>query len=147
MIGLGLLSPYALAGSVADTTICTPVNQAFKAQAINLSKGHQQLFGLYNKSAQPVSLRSINRSGTAQAGWDSHLQSDHWSALALANKPLTLTCLQGKKVIACNQVLTLCQFRQATFQDKARGSYWAAENVAGSDVIAAIATHGIDADG
>lgn len=147
VIGLGLISPYALAGSVADTTICTPVKQALTGTTLNLPKGQQPLFGIRNTGTQPVQLHSVNKTGTAQAGWDSQLKGGHWSALTLANKPLTFTCTQGNKTVACSNVITVCQFRQAIFIDKANGSYWVAENVAGNDIIDAISKRGIDADG
>jgi hypothetical protein len=147
VMGLSLISTYALAGSVADTTICTPVNQAMKGTSLNLPKGSQPLYGIRNISTQPVQLSAVNKTGTAQAGWDSRLNANHWSALTLTHKPLTFTCMQGKKTVPCNSVITVCQFRQAEFTEKAGGSYWVAENVTGSDIIAALAKRGIDADG
>ncbi len=147
LIGLGLLSPYALAGSVANTTICSPITQAAKSTTLQLPKGQQQLFGIRNIGETTIQLRGINTTGSAQAGWDSQLQGGHWSAIALANKPLTLRCTAGGKTIACSTAVTLCQFTDATFIDKAVGSYWVAEDVAGSDIINAIAKRGIDADG
>lgn len=145
--GLSLVTSYALAGSVANTTICTPISkQAMQGTNLTLPKGQQSLYGIRNTGTQAVQLRGVNKTGTAQAGWDSQLQGGNWSALVLANKPLTLSCAQNNKTVACSKLISVCQFTHATFGPQAQGSYWAAENVAGGDIMSAIVKRGIHAD-
>ena len=148
VVGLGLVSTYALANSVADTMVCTPYKSALTGKVIEFPKGKQSLFGINNTSPNTVQLRSINKSGSAQAGWDSQLQSNHWSVIALSTKGVTFTCLQGKKPVSCANVVSICQFSRAEFLTQASaGSYWAAENVTGDNLISSVAKRGIDVDG
>lgn len=147
-VGLGLVSTYVLANSVADTIVCTPYKSALTGKVIQFPKNKQSLFGIYNTSANTIQLRSINKSGSAQAGWDSQLQTNHWSVIALASKPVTFTCQQNKKPVSCANVVTICQFSRAEFLTQASsGSYWAAENVSGDNLISTVAKRGIDVDG
>jgi len=147
ILGLCLAAPLAMAMSTADSAICTPNAALWHGNTIQIPKGPQQLFGFNNQSTQSTTLMFVNKTGSAQAGWDTKLGPNRWAVLALYGKSLTFSCMQNNKTVPCQNVIKLCQFRRAEFDISSKGSYWVTENTQPDNLIESIAKRHIDADG
>lgn len=80
------------------------------------------------------------------AGWSSHLQAGNWSALVINDKKFELSCIESRpgheQQVACSTVLAVCQWPVKALPDKSAASYWAAEDMQLSPMIAYIARRG-----
>lgn len=82
----------------------------------------------------------------ASAGWSSHLQAGHWSALVMNDKKFELSCIESRpgheQQVACSAVLAVCQWAATDLPKKASNTWWAAEDMALSPLIAYIKRRG-----
>lgn len=82
----------------------------------------------------------------ASSGWSSHLQAGNWSALVLDGKEFELSCIESRpgheQQVACSTVVAVCQWTAAALPEKSSGTYWAAENMTLSPLIAYIKRRG-----
>jgi hypothetical protein len=76
----------------------------------------------------------------ASAGWSSHLQAGNWSALVMDGKAFELSCIESKpgheQQVSCAAVLAVCQWPAKGLPQKSTGTYWIAEDMAMSPLIA-----------
>ena len=82
----------------------------------------------------------------ASAGWSSHLQAGRWSALVLNDEKFELSCIESRpgheQQVSCSTVLAVCQWPATVLPQKASGTWWAAEDMLLSPLIAYIKRHG-----
>jgi len=82
----------------------------------------------------------------ASAGWSSHLQAGNWSALVLNDEKFALSCIESRpgheQQVSCSSVLAVCQWPATGLPQKASGTWWAAEDMLLSPLIAYIKRHG-----
>lgn len=83
---------------------------------------------------------------SASAGWSSHLQAGNWSALTIDDKKFELSCIESRpgheQQVACSTVLAVCQWSASHLPENASGSFWVAEDMSLSPMIAYIKRRG-----
>ncbi len=86
------------------------------------------LFFITNRSSSPIIVDiPPDQHRGASAGWASLLQPQHWSAIVISGKGLTLACFKPKtyRQISCQQRIYIYKAKLST-----QGNYWLVENKA-----------------
>ena len=82
----------------------------------------------------------------AGADWSSHLQAGNWSALVLNDEKFELSCIESRpgheQQVSCSSVLAVCQWPATDLPQKASDTWWAAEDMLLSPMIAYIKRRG-----
>lgn len=99
-----------------------------------------RLYAIQNNSKNVVWLSHERGNRGVGAGWDSRLNSQHWSALLMTRPKFDLTCHIQKpksrmKAVPCKQVLRICQFSWLYSKNPLSGGYWVGENLPLPDLM------------
>ena len=83
------------------------------------------------------------------AGWDSPLSAQHWSAILMTHPNFEFTCHLSKKTgkmkkVPCKQVLHVCQFSQLYSKNPISAGYWVGENLTLRALMARIHARGFE---
>jgi hypothetical protein len=114
---------------------------------LSLPSGPPRVVMLHNLSDGDLWLTHQPDKHHASAGWSSHLQSEHWSALSLMQHAFTLQCIESKpgheQPVDCSAVLAVCQWPRSRLpQDITTVTHWASENMLLSPLMAYIERRG-----
>lgn len=130
---------------------CEPSGFTFREGKLVLNQdtaqATQTLYFLHNISDNATHLHFIkDPKAFMNPSWSSDLASDNWSAFATDKDGITFRCKEknkaGKK-IDCDQILEICQYKNAKFATSNLGNYWIATNTSQKSVMQAASRKGI----
>lgn len=123
---------------------CTPLR--IQDAAIHLSSSKPTVIMFHNLSNKELWLTSTTQNADAQAGWNSRLETNRWSSLALNKKDFVLHCIESmpghEQQVPCTNIVAVCQWKEASLPSDQAGTFWAGENMLLSSLIAYIERHG-----
>ncbi len=123
---------------------CTPV--VVTGDLVVLPAAESAVTMIHNLSNNDLWITHPVSDPGASAGWSSHLQAGHWSALVLKEKKFELSCIESKpgheQQVSCSTVVAVCQWHTKDLPEKSSGTYWAAEDMELSPLIAYIKRRG-----
>lgn len=143
-VGFLLLSSYVLAAESTLPVGCQAVT--VQGDTVTIQTPKKSLVFIHNLSAADLWItHPVNDSG-ASAGWTSRLESENWSALSVEKGPFVLNCIESRpgheQQIPCQDTIAVCQWKKSKFPESAQGTFWAAENMSLSALIAAVGARG-----
>lgn len=146
LVGLIIWLKPAIAGEIFPVG-CVPVE--VHEEYVKLTTGQPALVMIHNLSNVDLWITHPLSEPSASAGWSSHLQSGHWSALALDKKTFDLSCIESKpgheQQVPCAGLLSVCQYPNVKASSKnqdASGTFWAGEDLPLSGLIAHVGSRG-----
>ncbi len=123
---------------------CTPL--VVTGDLVELPAAKSVVTMIHNLSDADLWVTHPVAEPNASAGWSSHLQAGNWSALVLNNEKFELSCIESRpgheQQVACSTVVAVCQWTATSLPEKASGTYWAAEDMPLSPLIAYIKRQG-----
>ena len=118
---------------------CTPL--MVHDEVIKLSADKPVLVMIHNLSTIDIWLTQPETEDRPNAGWLSHLQPGHWSALALDKKSFELSCIESRpgheQQVPCVGLIVACQWLKAKMPEKETGTFWAGEDL----ILSALKAH------
>jgi hypothetical protein len=112
---------------------------------VTLKSSKPAIFLLNNRLSNQVFLTTINHKG-ASAGYDTSIDSSHWSAIQIAGKPVTFQCVESsighEHVIPCQAAVTVCQWQKVVFPKGMNGNFWVVENQTMTSLMKTTASRG-----
>lgn len=110
---------------------CRPIT--IQGETVHLPAGKPRLIMLHNLSEFDLWITRPMTEQNNSTGFSSRLQSNHWSALAIGKKTLSLNCIESKpgheQQIACQQTLALCEWPITTKKQNKHAVFFAGENM------------------
>lgn len=123
---------------------CTPLVVSGDLVVVPATKSSVTM--IHNLSNSDLWITHPVSEAETNANWSSHLQAGHWSALVMNDKPFELSCIESKpgheQQVSCSVVLAVCQWTATSLPKKSTDTWWAAENMDLSPLIAYIKRHG-----
>lgn len=123
--------------------LCIPITLAAQlppgCKPISLSKDMPELsvtkpgiLVLQNLTKEDLWITHPVEEAGASAGWNSKLQSGHFSALVLDQKHFALQCIEStpghEQLISCQGALAVCLWKTVKIPRNETGTFWAAED-------------------
>lgn len=146
-----ILGMLALSSSVIAAESILPRGcQAVTVQgnAVTIQAKNNALIFIHNITAVDMWITHPVTDPGASAGWTSRLQRDKWSALSLEKGPFVLNCIESRpgheQQVPCEGTIAVCKWKQATFPENAKGTFWAAENMSLPALKAAVGARGYE---
>lgn len=142
-IMLILMAVGARAGEIFPVG-CTPL--VVHDELIKLSADKPVVVMIHNLSKMDIWMTHPESEPSANAGWSSHLQAGHWSALALDKKIFELSCIESRpgheQQVPCAGLVVACQWLNAKMPKKESGTFWAGEDMILSALTAHVGSRG-----
>lgn len=125
---------------------CKPL--AIQGETVLLPAGKPRLIMLHNLSESDLWITHPMTDQNNNTGFSSRLESNHWSALAIGKKTLSLSCIESKpgheQQVACQHTLALCEWPITTPKKNKQTVFFTGENMALSSLIAYITRLGFE---
>lgn len=131
---------------------CKSSGYAFKSGKLVLKQDTAQptqtLYFIHNHSEQTTHLHFIkDPKAFMNPKWSTDLSADHWAAFATDKDGVTFSCksLQKKASakVDCDNVLEICQYKNAKFATSNLGNYWVATDHTQKAAVQAAVQKGI----
>lgn len=130
-----------VSGAYADNSqlpsSCKPVQ--IEDISMTLATEKPILVMIHNLSNSDLWITHPVSEPSASAGWSSRLQAGNWSALALDQDNFELSCIESKpgheQQVPCHGVISACEWTTVSMPKKEKGTFWAAENMALSNLV------------
>lgn len=139
-----LLSSYALAGESILPKGCQAV--MVQGNAVTVEAEQDSLVFIHNLTPTDLWTTHPVAEAAASAGWTSRLQGDNWSALAMKKGSFILNCIEStpghEQQVPCQGAIAVCKWKKTKFPENAQGTFWAAEDMSLSALIAAVGARG-----
>jgi hypothetical protein len=123
---------------------CTPL--VVSGELVELPATKSTVTMIHNLSNTDLWVTHPVSEPNTSAGWSSRLQAGNWSALALSEDAFELSCIESspghEQQTPCSAVLAVCLWSAAIMPEKSSGTYWAAEDMPLSSLIAYIKRRG-----
>lgn len=120
---------------------------AIKGEAMRIPAGKLRVLMMHNLSAFDVWITHPASEANLE-GWSSRLQGNQWSALALDETKLELTCIESKpgheQQVACEHTLAVCEWPITSRPEHTQGVFWAGENMPLTTLAAYIGRRGFE---
>lgn len=94
------------------------------------------LYLIHNHSSQALWLVHADHEASANAGWTSRLQPNHWTAILMYHPYFKFLChlvkpsQQGESLVSCEKYVTVVPAHEYTIPRTAKNnSFWVVENV------------------
>ncbi len=115
-------------------------------ELVKISADKPSLVMIHNVSVLDLWITHPVSDETANAGWSSHLQAGHWSALALEKGSFELSCIESRpgheQQVPCKGLLAACQWMPVIQPKAATGTFWAGEDMTLASLKAYVGSRG-----